>query len=113
MQKRDPRRRSERIGVVRTGTMDANGTTLPCLVRDISSHGARLKLPGHRVEPGMTCVLTLPDHGQIKAHIVWSDGNEAGVRFEQEIALSESVRLDVSDIGQVLAVIEQEPPRTK
>jgi hypothetical protein len=77
------RRRTRRLRMDTPARVILNGWLLevPCLISDLSSMGARLKLP---------CVLTLPDTFHVVtigsqttflATKVWQKGVEVGVRF--------------------------------
>ena len=58
--------------------------TLPCMVRDVSLTGARLKIDAAAILPDRV-VLAVPLRGeQRRARVVWRQGEMAGLRFEVE-----------------------------
>jgi hypothetical protein len=81
--RRQPRRRTVLRGLIVSGE-----TTVPCVMRDLSTTGARLHLQSDTPLPRS---ITLVDRSNAIAHIgaiAWRDGREVGVRFERSIDLN-------------------------
>jgi hypothetical protein len=63
------------------GVLVANGKSQGCVVKDISSNGARLQLGGPNPLP-QRFQLELTGRGErVGAQLVWQNGTEAGVQF--------------------------------
>jgi hypothetical protein len=77
------RRRSARAPIALDGQIGKSGRTL-CKVIDVSRHGVRLAIHS-ALKQGSTIWLTLPEIGQIAAHVRWSDDFSAGIEFQKPI----------------------------
>ena len=77
-QRQSPRRRTYLGGCA---TVERPASTDECLVRDLSSGGARIVFSGSTPIPD-AFVLTIPNTGDTRAvRIVWRDGLQAGVAY--------------------------------
>ncbi len=77
------RRRHQRIRTLMKGVISYNrGTiTIPCVVRDISAGGARVRVEGGTVVPG-TFDLLLPERNEsFSCRLVRTNGDEIGLEF--------------------------------
>jgi uncharacterized protein YceH (UPF0502 family) len=79
----EDRRRVPRLKSLLRGRIYYNNrnSTADCLVRDISSHGARLAFADDLTIPDVV-ELYVPQREQYyRSHIVWRHGSEAGIAF--------------------------------
>lgn len=73
-----PRRRILKAGVV---AYNDRHTTLACMVRDISTTGARIRVDGSVSAPDTFELLIALDGLEASCEVVWRNGNELGARF--------------------------------
>ena len=62
-------------------------------MHDLSHTGCRLEFGERDVEKGGTVLVEPPGVPQIPGQVVWTDGYQAGVKFDQWLASSASVAL--------------------
>jgi diguanylate cyclase (GGDEF)-like protein len=83
--------RPPRHRLIRTGTLDVNGDTLPVRLRNISAGGAMVEC--ERSVPADTSVrLDLDEAGQLDAEVRWSARGQLGMRFAKPFTLSRLAR---------------------
>ena len=72
-------------------------STLECLVRDITSNGARLAFGDDAIIPNLI-ELYVPHKDQVfRAHVVWQNGSEAGIAFAVAEDNSQAVDDELAD----------------
>jgi hypothetical protein len=77
------RRRFQRTIVFKAATlMLADHSTLACVVRDLSNHGARLQLPSTADLPDKFDLTFDTGHTLRKCRVAWQTVTNAGVSFE-------------------------------
>jgi hypothetical protein len=59
-------------------------TSVDCLVRDISEHGARLKFSGTIVTPDVVELYIPAKEESYRARVEWRNADEIGVGFESD-----------------------------
>jgi hypothetical protein len=99
------RRRVTRQKSFLRGTIYFNNriNAVDCLVRDISSYGARLIFTDSVTTPD-TLELYIPQKDQtLRVHVIWRHGQEAGVAFTQ----AAHVDADASDPGSSAGLAER------
>lgn len=74
----NPRRRALKAGVV---SLNNGNITLPCVVRDISETGAKLKVDTGRHPPDQFELQIELDGLVATCTVVWREGQELGVEF--------------------------------
>ncbi len=77
-QRRDQRQRTVHAGKVVYG--DFRFMT-DCIVRDLSEHGARIKVPDGAEVPERFHLFETRDHTLTPARSVWREGREIGIEF--------------------------------
>lgn len=114
----EERRRVPRLKSLLRGRVYFNNhnSTVECLVRDISSHGARLALADDVTIPDVV-ELYVPQKDQTyRAHVIWRHGGETGIAFaipeqaEQPIAsgdLAERVRRLEHEVDQLRRILKK------
>jgi len=76
---RDERRqRTFRAGMV---VINNNTSTISCTIRNLSEHGARLRVEGVFQPPADFTLRTPADKWEARARVVWRKDGELGVRF--------------------------------
>ena len=87
-----PRRRALKAGMI---SMNNGNITLPCLVRDISDTGAKIRTDVNR-HPSDSFTLSIDLDGLV-AHceVVWREGQQLGVRFTSAPQISAPTRTQV------------------
>lgn len=75
-----PRRRALKAGVV---SLNNGNITLPCVVRDISDTGAKLKVDTGRHPPDHFQLQIELDGLVANCMVVWRDGQQLGVEFTE------------------------------
>jgi hypothetical protein len=73
-----PRRRMLKAGVV---AYNDRHVTIPCLVRDMSSTGARLRIDTSVTAPDTFELIIDLDGMEANCQVVWRKGTELGVKF--------------------------------
>jgi PilZ domain len=79
----DERRSSPRHRVLKAGTIEFGGETLPCTVRNLSASGAGIEVNSPLWFPDRF-VLAIASEGWRKpCHVVWRQEKRIGVTFDQ------------------------------
>jgi hypothetical protein len=73
-----PRRRMLKAGII---AYNNRFCTLPCMVRDVSGTGARLRLDGSVNAPDTFELIIESDGLEASSEVIWRKGSELGVRF--------------------------------
>jgi hypothetical protein len=73
-----PRRRMLKAGVV---AYNDRHVTIPCLVRDVSATGARLRIEASVTAPDTFDLIIDLDGMEASCQVVWRKGTDMGVRF--------------------------------
>ncbi len=87
-----PRRRALKAGVV---SLNNGNITLPCVVRDISDTGAKLKVDTGRHPPDHFQLQIELDGLVANCTVVWRDGQQLGVEFMEPPMVSAPTRKQV------------------
>ncbi|MEM1198226.1 MAG: PilZ domain-containing protein [Pseudomonadota bacterium] len=87
-----PRRRALKAGVV---SLNNGNITLPCVVRDISDTGAKLKVDTGRNPPDQFQLQIELDGLVANCTVVWRDGQQLGVEFMEPPMVSAPTRKQV------------------
>jgi hypothetical protein len=76
-------RSTQRRRVLKGGIVAFNErfSTLPCMIRDISATGARLRIDGSINAPDTFELIVELDGLEADCEVVWRKGSEIGVRF--------------------------------
>ncbi len=98
-----PRRRALKAGVV---SLNNGNITLPCVVRDISDTGAKLKVDTGRHPPDHFQLQIELDGLVASCTVVWRDGQQLGVEFNEPPVVSAPTR------KQVIYAVEQPQRRS-
>lgn len=98
-----PRRRALKAGVV---SLNNGNITLPCVVRDISDTGAKLKVDTGRNPPDQFELQIELDGLVAKCAVVWREGQQLGVAFLEPPQISAPTR------KQVIYASEKAPTRS-
>jgi hypothetical protein len=92
------RRRDERIGTNLHLMCRVPARPRSAFMHDLSHTGCRLEFREREVEPGGTVVLEPAGVRQkIAGQVVWTNGYEAGVRFDRWLGNSASVALGLEE----------------
>jgi hypothetical protein len=83
------RRRSERVKVMLSATVEKAGCAEPTRLANLSPDGALLIGPG--LESG-TPVLLQRNGTDVRGSVTWSKGNESGLRFEEAFDVAAALR---------------------
>ena len=75
-----PRRRTLKAGIM---AFSGRHCTLPCIVRDMSDSGARLRVEGAISPPDNFELIIDLDGFEASSVIVWRNQNEIGIRFAE------------------------------
>ncbi len=97
-----PRRRALKAGVV---SFNGGNMTLPCVVRDISETGAKLKVDTGRHPPDQFQLQIELDGLVASCTVVWRDEQHIGVEF------TEPPHMGVPTRKQVVCTAEKQPVR--
>ncbi|HZC38152.1 MAG TPA: PilZ domain-containing protein, partial [Sphingomicrobium sp.] len=84
----EDQRISRRSPLLRMGTLHYDFKSTPARLRDISSFGATIETTAALV-PGAEPLLDLGEAGSVFATVVWTRGDEAGLRFNQPFDLTQ------------------------
>lgn len=76
--RREARRRVLKAGIIAFNNRFA---TLTCMVRDLSEHGARLRVDNPMMVPSHFELIIELDGFEVDCELVWRHDNEIGVRF--------------------------------
>jgi PilZ domain len=74
-------RNTPRHRVLKAATIAFSGTTVECLVRNLSATGAALEINGPLWFPDSFKLVTTSDGGSRQCRVVWRDGRRVGVTF--------------------------------
>jgi hypothetical protein len=77
---RSERRKSQRLRMIKRGTVVSGAASLQCAVLDVSQTGARVLLLDSTTAPEV-CLLSLPDGSIRAAQRAWQRDREAGFTF--------------------------------
>jgi hypothetical protein len=77
------RRAAERSRAIKGGLIRFDRGTMECVVRNLSSRGARLSLADIAAVPGKFQIKIGPDGEWRNATARWRRGNEVGVSFDR------------------------------
>jgi hypothetical protein len=83
------RRRHRRVPLLHSATLRDGERVIDCLIRDISTSGARLDIPQPPALPD-TVVLDIAEAGLLNGRIVWRQEGQAGFEFLDEPAIVKS-----------------------
>ena len=84
-------------------------SAVDCLIRDISSHSARLVLPDPTAVPDVVDLYIPHKEQTLRSRVQWRHGREAGVSFEQAAgAASIEAPKQEADLNQRVAKLELE-----
>lgn len=87
------RRAQERYTLVlRIGVLEQGGKASLCLVKNISSRGVQLKLYSQAV-PDSPVSLRVADELPVHGHLIWLNGDIAGMIFEDELNAATLLRV--------------------
>jgi len=75
--------------------MNARQSTIPCVVRNVSDSGARLRVDGSLSAPDTFELFIELDGSWVACEVVWRIGNEVGVRFTVAMELKRPTRTQV------------------
>lgn len=73
-----PRRRALKAGII---SYSQGNITFPCVVKDISDTGARIKTPGDQQVPDTFQLLIELDGLAADCEVVWRNDGQVGVQF--------------------------------
>lgn len=108
-QSNEPDRLFQRRKVIKGGTIAFNRRrlTYPCVVRDISEAGARMRVDTPDSIPETFDLLIELDGFEAECEVLWREGREIGVRFLSEPRISNPKRKQVvvaSDPSRIVSV---------
>ena len=83
------RRRSERVKVMLSATVEKAGKAEPTRLANVSADGALLVGPAL---PRGTPVLLQRNGTDVRGSVTWSNGNESGLQFEQDFDVASALR---------------------
>jgi hypothetical protein len=83
-----------------------HNSSADCLVRDISTHGARLIFADEMAIPEVVDLFVPQRDMTYRAHVIWRHGSEAGIAFAVPQQLAHSV--DFDDMAGRVAKLEHE-----
>ena len=75
-------RRAPRKTVLMSGAIEFAGSTINCLVRNISISGAALKVNNPLDIPDRFNLVFKADGTHIPCHVIWRQGEQIGVAFD-------------------------------
>lgn len=78
------KRRYERITVMWSGTLTVGRRGIGCIVRNISAGGATVQVEIPIVVSSVTAILETARLGQLRAKVVWNQGDLVGLRFSEK-----------------------------
>ncbi len=78
-------RRSRRAHLLMTATLEIAGRAIDVKLRNLSSEGAQVEHPDLPVEG--TALLFRKGDIAVAGRIIWTKGKQAGILFEQQLAL--------------------------
>jgi hypothetical protein len=76
------RRADPRKTVLMSGAIQFAGSTIDCLIRDISISGAALDFTNPRDIPERFILVFKADGTLIPCHVIWREGERIGVAFD-------------------------------
>jgi PilZ domain len=83
------RRRYRRVPLLHSAALHDGERVIDCLIRDISTSGARLDVPQPAALPE-TVMLDIAEAGRLNGRIVWRQEGQAGFEFLDEPAIVKS-----------------------
>jgi len=75
------KRAAPRFKVLKGGTVDHSGGSIPCTVRNMSSSGAAVEFTGRVDLPATFMLLIERDHFARRCRPVWSNERRVGMAF--------------------------------
>ena len=90
--------RETRRKILKKATATIDGEVHTILIRDLSSHGALLKID-RAVGLGETLNIHIDGYPDLQAEVRWTKGDRIGVRFDEGITLDEKGLPDLKDKG--------------
>lgn len=69
--------------------------TIPCMVRDVSELGARLRIDDRSIAPDTFILHIELDSVEVDCEVVWRSKNEVGIKFVSEIKSVKPSRIQV------------------
>ena len=78
----DERRTAPRHRVLKAGTVEFGGESLPCTVRSLSSSGARIEINSPLWFPDRFVLAVASEGWRKPCHVVWRQQKRIGVIFE-------------------------------
>jgi hypothetical protein len=75
-------------------------------LRDVTHQGCRIEVTGAPIELGGTTLIEIPGAGKVAGSVVWTQGKEAGVRFERTLGSPAAVALGLEQPKPVEIVPE-------
>jgi hypothetical protein len=82
-------------------------SSVDCLIRDISEHGARLIFSDTVAIPDVVDLYVPQKEQTLRAHVQWRHGDEVGVAFSQAQD-AEAATPEEADVGERLQKLEGE-----
>jgi hypothetical protein len=101
----DEQRRSPRHRALLGGRLAYGGGyfTLGCLVRDLSEHGARIKVPEGQTVPSTLYFLELRSGAVYEARVAWRSLPEIGLEFVRPCNLNDHENQDLMTLRALWA----------
>jgi diguanylate cyclase (GGDEF)-like protein len=103
--------RPPRHRLIRVGTIEVDGVTLPVRLRNISAGGAMVECE-RTLAPETPVRLDLEQAGKLDAQVRWSQRGQAGVKFTHEFALRKLARLRRPAVAQTMLTPQYLEPGT-
>jgi hypothetical protein len=107
------RRAAERTEVTLNMTCRMPAFPRRVTIHDVSESGCKLELRGAPLEMGGTTLLEVPGVApRIAGHIVWHQGNVAGVEFERPLSRAAAIAFGILEPDpepEVVEIIEEKP----
>jgi hypothetical protein len=75
-------RHDARHRVLKVGTVDFNGCTIDCTVRNLSLTGAAIEMANQQEIPDKFTLVVPGDKLYLPCHVVWRKAYRIGVRFD-------------------------------
>lgn len=100
------KRGAPRTGMVRPGIFQVGDEAHACVLQNISTTGAKVRLVEPMDEEITSGTLKLADFGEFEAEVAWRHGTEMGLKFDHEISFeitTDNLAPSVNDILGALA----------
>jgi len=78
--------------ILRVGLLEQGGKSSLCLVKNISSTGVKVKIYTQPVRNSDVC-LRVADEAPVHGHLVWVEGDVAGINFHEELDAATLLRV--------------------